>query len=164
MTPITVLAIIFAFIAGVLTTFFIEEKKWSKLLDETIKEMKESGQKSKQEYKPDDIMQLVLKSHEAICKAKNMGPKEAYGHNPAIYYTLGVAGEAGEMANEIVKALRDGKDDSRVKLAVKKELPDVVIYSYILAHVLDIDLTDLVAEKVNIVIDRAESGYYGKTF
>lgn len=109
----------------------------------------------------DEIMDFILDSHKTICKIKQMGEKEAYGHDPAVYYTLGVAGEAGEMANEIVKALRDGYDPERVKNAVKKELPDVIIYSYILAYVLDLDLTDLVKGKVEIVTQRAKDGYYG---
>lgn len=109
----------------------------------------------------DEIMDFILDSHKTICEIKQMDEKEAYGHDPAVYYTLGVAGEAGEMANEIVKALRDGYNEERVKNAVKKELPDVIIYSYILAYVLDLDLTDLVKDKVQIVTQRAKDGYYG---
>ena len=109
----------------------------------------------------DDIQQNILRSHQAICEAKMMGEKEAYGHNPALYYTLGIAGEVGELANNIVKCSRNGWDDDKVLTAVRGELADVIIYSYILAHVMDINLTELVNEKVEIVINRAKAGYYG---
>ena len=65
------------------------------------------------------------------------------------------------MANAIVKASRNGADRAKVLEAVKSELPDVVIYSYVLAYVLDIDLSKLVNEKIEVVIQRANSGYYG---
>jgi NTP pyrophosphatase (non-canonical NTP hydrolase) len=63
--------------------------------------------------------------------------------------------------NEIVKALRNGFDRRRILKAVRSELPDVIIYSYVLAHVLDIDLTSLVNRKVAVVVKRAADGYYG---
>lgn len=109
----------------------------------------------------DSVMQAVIRSHKAICKAKKMGERDAYGQDPAMYYTLGICGEGGELANNVVKALRNGWDKERVLEAVRGELPDVVIYSFILAYVLDIDLTQLVNEKVDVVVRRAESGYYG---
>lgn len=107
------------------------------------------------------ISSSIIRSHKAICKVKQMGEKEAYGHDPAIYYTLGVAGEAGEMANALVRVLRHGPTKEKILEAIKSELPDVIIYSYVLAYVLDIDLTKLVNEKVDIVIERANAGYYG---
>lgn len=109
----------------------------------------------------EDLSAAIIKSHRAICDVKQMDEKEAYGNDPAVYYTLGVCGEAGEMANAIVKAQRNGHDRERVLEAVKSELPDVIIYSYVLAHVLDIDLSKLVNEKVDVVVHRAYAGYYG---
>jgi NTP pyrophosphatase (non-canonical NTP hydrolase) len=108
----------------------------------------------------ESIAANIIRSHQAVCEAKSMSEKEAYGNNPAIYYALGICGEAGELANNIVKALRNGSQADLLP-AVRGELADVIIYSYILAHVMDIDLTELVNEKVEIVIDRAKSGYYG---
>ncbi len=107
------------------------------------------------------ILSSIVRSHKAICAAKNMNEKAAYGNDPAVYYSLGICGEAGELANNIVKSLRNGWDRDRILEAVKGELPDVIIYSYVLAYVLDIDLTSLVNEKVEIVINRANVGYYG---
>jgi NTP pyrophosphatase (non-canonical NTP hydrolase) len=109
----------------------------------------------------EDLFRSVMRSHEVICAIKEMDEKAAYGQNPAIYYTLGVCGESGEMANKIVKALRNGFDAEKIKEAITSELPDVIIYSSVLAHVMDIDLTKLVNEKVKVVTSRALNGYYG---
>jgi NTP pyrophosphatase (non-canonical NTP hydrolase) len=109
----------------------------------------------------EDVSSSIIRSHKAICKVKQMDEKAAYGNDPAMYYTLGICGEAGEMANAIVKATRNGADKDKVLDAIKGELPDVVIYAYVLAYVLDIDLSKLVNDKVEIVIQRANDGYYG---
>lgn len=110
----------------------------------------------------EDLSASIIRSHKAICEVKRMGEKDAYGNDPAMYYTLGICGEAGEMANAIVKARRNGEDQAKVLEAVKSELPDVIVYSHVLAHVLDINLSKLVNDKVEIVIRRARDGYYGK--
>lgn len=126
------------------------------MIDNRIRELELRLEKAEE-----DMMASIIRSHKAICESKRMGEKDAYGNDPAVYYTLGVCGEAGEMANAIVKAQRNGADAALVLEAVKSELPDVIIYSYILAYVLDIDLTALVNEKVEIVVKRAFNGYYG---
>ena len=109
----------------------------------------------------EDLFKSVVQSHKVLCAFKEMEEDAAYGQDPAMYYTMGVCGEAGEMANKIVKALRNGNDPDAAKTAVISELPDVIIYSAVLAHVLNIDLTKLVNDKVRVVVDRAQSGYYG---
>ena len=109
----------------------------------------------------EDTSSSIIRSHKAICEVKNMPEKAAYGNQPAVYYSLAIAGEAGELANKIAKNLRNGLDELKILEAVKSELPDVIIYSHVLAYVLDIDLTKLVNEKVEIVIQRAYDGYYG---
>lgn len=109
----------------------------------------------------EDLFKSVIRSHEAVCAAKQMDERAAYGQDPAMYYTLAICGESGEMGNKIVKALRNGDDPGAAKKAVESELPDIFIYGAVLAHVLEIDLTKLVNEKVSVVIERAESGYYG---
>ena len=110
----------------------------------------------------EDLSSSIIRSHKAICEAKQMDEKAAYGNDPALYYTLGICGEAGEMANALVKAQRNGFDKKKALEAVMSELPDVVIYSYVLAYVLSIDLSKLVNEKVEVVIRRAREGYYGR--
>lgn len=109
----------------------------------------------------EDIFSSVIRSHKAICAIKKMDEKAAYGWDPAIYYTCGVAAEGGEMLNKVVKAMRDGGLQEKLLKAIKSELPDVIIYSFVLAYVLEIDLMRLVNEKVEVVIKRAENGHYG---
>lgn len=116
---------------------------------------------SAEESAEEDLFRSVVDSHKVLCEVKKMDEKAAYGQNPAVYYGLGICGEAGEMGNKIVKALRNGDDPDAAKKAVEKELPDVIIYSAVLAHVMDVDLTRLVNEKVQVVIQRALDGYYG---
>ena len=113
------------------------------------------------ESAPNDIHSNIIRSHKAICEVKQMGEKEAYGNDPAMYYSMGVAGESGELLNAIVKARRNGDDQIKVLQAIMSELPDICIYAHILAYVLDIDLPKLVNDKVEIVIQRAKDGYYG---
>lgn len=132
----------------------------SRLEDDVDRRMKEL--QDALETAEEDLSSSIIRSHKAICEAKRMDEKAAYGNDPALYYTLGICGEAGEMANALVKAQRNGYDRDKALEAVKSELPDVVIYSHVLAHVLDIDLSNLVNEKVEVVIRRAKEGYYGK--
>lgn len=117
--------------------------------------------RSQLEGAAEDIFRSVVRSHDAICAVKKMGPKEAYGQDPALYYALAICGEAGEMGNKIIKALRNGDDFQATKDAVVSEIPDVIIYSAVLAYVLDLDLTRLVNEKAEVVIRRALDGHYG---
>lgn len=109
----------------------------------------------------EDLFKSVVRSHEVLCTVKQMDEKAAYGQDPAMYYSLAICGEAGEMANKIVKALRNGNDPDAARRAVISELPDVFIYGAVLAHVLEIDLTREVNGKVAVVTERARSGYYG---
>lgn len=112
----------------------------------------------------EDLFRSIVRSHEVLCDVKNMDQKAAFGQDPAMYYTMGICGEAGEMANKIVKALRNGDSPEKAREAVISELPDVIVYSAILAFVLDIDLTKLTNEKAQVVIERAQAGYYGHAF
>jgi NTP pyrophosphatase (non-canonical NTP hydrolase) len=138
-------------------TGFSEDLKVREIIDDRINELRRQ-----EEIAYEDIFKSMIRSHEAVCAAKKMGEKEAYGQDPAVYYTLAINGEAGELANKIVKAFRFGKNPSKAILeAVISELPDIFIYGAVLAYTLDLDLTKLVSDKVEIVIGRALSGYYG---
>lgn len=72
-----------------------------------------------------------------------------YGEgNKVIYPTLGLCGEAGEVAEKVKKVFRDkgGVFDQETKEAIKFELGDVLWYIANIANDLGIDLYD-VAEK-----------------
>lgn len=110
----------------------------------------------------EDMSVAILQSHRALCATKKMGEKEAYGHDPALYYAMGTVGEAGELANKIVKAMRHGPDAHSLFIpAIESELPDVIIYAFILAHTHNINLPRLVNAKAGVVVQRALDGYYG---
>tara|TARA_Y100001968_G_scaffold163891_1_gene149944 strand:+ start:647 stop:976 length:330 start_codon:yes stop_codon:yes gene_type:complete len=63
----------------------------------------------------------------------------------AIYPTLGLVGEAGEVADKVKKILRDknGIFDSESKYAIKLELGDVLWYVSQLSSELGFDLDDV---------------------
>ncbi len=143
----------------------LREEFWSSKTAEVVESTIEQRIKDLRvslESAEEDLSSSIIRSHKAICQVKQMDEKAAYGNDPAMYYTLGICGEAGEMANAIVKSQRNGADKEKILAAVMSELPDVVIYAYVLAYVLDIDLSKLVNEKVEVVIRRANDGYYGK--
>ena len=76
-----------------------------------------------------------------------------------IYPTLGLVGETGEIAEKIKKILRDknGIFDNDSKLAVKKELGDVLWYLSNLCDELEFTLDDVAKtnlEKLNLRISK----------
>ena len=81
--------------------------------------------------------------------------------NNFIYPTLGLVGESGEVAEKIKKILRDknGSFDYESKLALKKELGDVLWYLSNLCDELDFSLNDVAKqnlEKLNLRLSRGK--------
>ena len=81
------------------------------------------------------------------------------GSNP-IYPTLGLAGEAGEVADKVKKVLRDrgGDFDPEVCEAIKLELGDVLWYVAQLSSELGFLLDDVAAANLEKLSSRAERG------
>jgi NTP pyrophosphatase (non-canonical NTP hydrolase) len=81
------------------------------------------------------------------------------GHNP-IYPTLGLAGEAGEVAEKVKKVLRDqdGQFDADAVAAIKKELGDVLWYVARLAAELGLDLDAIAADNLSKLASRQQRG------
>jgi NTP pyrophosphatase (non-canonical NTP hydrolase) len=77
-----------------------------------------------------------------------------------IYPALGLAGEAGEVADKIKKVLRDHdgivSDDRRE--ALKKELGDVLWYVAQLSTELNIELDDVAQTNLEKLFSRMERG------
>ena len=78
-----------------------------------------------------------------------------------IYPTLGLVGESGEVAEKIKKVLRDknGNLDDDSKLALKKELGDVLWYLSNLCDELGFSLNDIATvnlEKLNLRLSRGK--------
>ncbi|MFW6283101.1 MAG: nucleoside triphosphate pyrophosphohydrolase family protein [Minisyncoccales bacterium] len=80
--------------------------------------------------------------------------------NNYIYPTLGLAGEAGEVAEKMKKVIRDdkGKITEKKKQELKKEMGDVLWYLSQLARELGLSLDDIAAFNVEKLQSRQERG------
>ena len=67
-----------------------------------------------------------------------------------IYPTLGLTGEAGEVANKVKKIIRDGSDSKDEKLVseIKAEIGDCLWYIAVLANDFDIKLSDIASANI----------------
>jgi len=87
------------------------------------------------------------------------------------YVALSLAGEAGELANEIKKLWRS---DPRIaqpegyaalqgsdREMVANEIADVVMLSIVLANHLGIDVEAELQRKLEVIATRVDAGYYG---
>lgn len=84
------------------------------------------------------------------------------GKNP-IYPTLGLAGEAGEVADKVKKVLRDknGDFDEDTCEAIKLELGDVLWYVSQLSSELGFELEDVAQSNLNKLSSRMDRGIIG---
>lgn len=76
------------------------------------------------------------------------------------YPALGLAGEAGEVADKLKKVIRDndGVLTDPVRDAVAKELGDVMWYVAVLAYELDYDLDTIAQGNLDKLASRQERG------
>ena len=77
-----------------------------------------------------------------------------------IYPTLGLTGEAGEVANKVKKIIRDGSDskDERLVSEIKSEIGDCLWYIAVLASDFDIKLSDIASANLEKLEKRKEKG------
>ncbi len=77
-----------------------------------------------------------------------------------IYPTLGLAGEAGEVAEKVKKVIRDkgGVFDNDARAAIAKELGDVLWYVAQIASELSLDLSNVAQGNLDKLADRAQRG------
>ncbi len=83
-------------------------------------------------------------------------PREAWLAYPA----LGLAGEAGEVAEHAKKAIRDdhGEISDERRAAMAKELGDVLWYVAQIATELDLDLDDVAQANLDKLLSRQRRG------
>lgn len=88
-----------------------------------------------------------------------------YPHSHSILYpALGLAGEAGEVANKVKKFIRDGYDQENFeqkKIELASEIGDVLWYCSALARDLGFDLSTIAQENYTKLSDRASRGKIG---
>ncbi len=67
-----------------------------------------------------------------------------YPKDDSIVYTaLGLCSEAGEVADKLKKAIRDGKSPEQLRIEIKKALGDVLWYVAAMSHEFDLRLMDV---------------------
>jgi len=76
------------------------------------------------------------------------------------YLTLGLAGEAGEIANKAKKLIRDG-DNPAKRAEITKELGDVCWYIAVLAQELGVNLGRVMEDNLEKLADRQARGMLG---
>lgn len=85
-----------------------------------------------------------------------------YPKNQALeYLTLGLTGEAGEIANKVKKLIRDGADvegynDKLVQIT--NEVGDVLWYCAMLANELDANMGNIMEQNLHKLADRKSRG------
>ncbi len=87
--------------------------------------------------------------------------KTATVHDPALkvtYATMGLVGEAGELANKVKKLMRGDDNRDELLAGVKSEMGDVLWYLSALADDLGIPLSDIAAENIVKLRDRQTRG------
>ncbi len=94
-----------------------------------------------------EYQKLAIKTAVYPCVGKNF-----------VYPTLGLAGEAGEVAEKVKKVFRDsnGEMTAEQKELLVKELGDVLWYVSAIAHELGTDLDDVAQQNLKKLHDRME--------
>lgn len=75
-----------------------------------------------------------------------------------VYPALGLAGEAGEVADKVKKIYRDGRDDERFKGEIAKEIGDVLWYCAALADDLGFTLQQIAEMNIYKLKSRMAQG------
>lgn len=77
-----------------------------------------------------------------------------------VYPTLGLVGEAGEIAEKVKKVFRDnnGEMTEERRAVIAGELGDVLWYLAQIATELDLSLDTIAAENINKLLSRKERG------
>lgn len=104
---------------------------------------------------------LTLNAYQDMSGYTAIYPEVGTGSAQALsYVTLGLVGEAGEIANKVKKIIRDQQgvvsDEARTELA--KELGDVLWYVAGLARELGADLGAVADDNIEKLLDRHERG------
>lgn len=105
--------------------------------------------------------ELSLRDYQEWTKNTAIYPHAGTGDvQELMYLSLGLVGEAGEVANNVKKLFRDG-EKQELRDNLKKELGDVMWYMARLATTLDVDLTETINGNKAKLESRKERGVLG---
>jgi len=99
---------------------------------------------------------MELSEYQRLSRRTARYPRDAWLAYPA----LGLAGEAGEVAEHAKKAIRDdgGEVHAERRAAMAKELGDVLWYVAQLASELDLDLDEIAQGNLDKLLSRQRRG------
>ena len=99
---------------------------------------------------------MELGEYQRLARRTAEYPRAAWLSYPA----LGLAGEAGEVAEHVKKAIRDdgGEIGEARRAALSKELGDVLWYVAQLASELELELEQIAAENLDKLLSRQRRG------
>ena len=97
-----------------------------------------------------------LDMYQQVAKTTAIYPRE----QAIIYPTLGLTGEAGEVANKVKKIIRDGSNSKDEKLVseIKSEIGDCLWYIAVLANDFNIKLSDIASANIEKLATRKSKG------
>lgn len=103
---------------------------------------------------------MNFNDYQSLSRRTALYPSKGYNF---VYPTLGLAGEAGEVAEKVKKILRDkdGVVDTADKESLKKELGDVLWYLAQLATEFGLSLDDIADANLKKLSSRMERGKIG---
>jgi NTP pyrophosphatase (non-canonical NTP hydrolase) len=103
------------------------------------------------------MSQLTLKDYQA--QARTTYTREEQGTNEGIAYTtMGLVGEAGEIANKAKKILRGDYSAEDIKDDIAAELGDVLWYVSMVAYEFGISLEDIGEANLEKLASRQQRG------
>jgi len=99
---------------------------------------------------------MEISDYQRLSRRTALYPREAWLAYPA----LGLAGEAGEVAEHAKKAIRDdgGEVSPERRAALAKELGDVLWYVAQIASELDLDLDEIAQGNLEKLLSRQRRG------
>ena len=101
-----------------------------------------------------NLLKVVLVNYQQICTETQIYPRE----HAVFYPALGLAGEAGEVANKVKKVLRDGTEIKDVSKDIASEIGDCLWYISVLAGDIGWDLESIAKLNIDKLQDRANRG------
>ena len=114
----------------------------------------EFGTQTNETHKYKRISDLDM--YQQVAKSTAIYPRE----QAIIYPTLGLTGEAGEVANKVKKIIRDGtnKNNENLVQEISAEIGDCLWYISVLADDIGVKLSDIANSNIEKLANRQKKG------